>query len=287
MTSTHLNIGLGVLAFLFVMSSCSNCSRRSSYRSNYNVTVQQTIGQDAASGLDLQAVGELVKRAKTGEAFERMLNDSSVGINNLDLDENGAVDYIKVTEYGSGTQRGFSLTVDLADGQTQEVATIEIEKTSDGRAHIQSYGNQHLYGSGYYYHSHTSLTNVLLISYLFSSHRPYYSPWGYGRYPSAYRSYPSRSYDSYRSDMRRTTSGSSYTKASASSLSSSSTSPNATKNATNIKAPLKSPTTAQKSFQARNPSKTIRSGGFGSRSTRSSSPSVRTSRTSSYRGGGK
>lgn len=287
MTSNHLNIGIGVLAFLFVISSCSNCSRSSSRSNNYNVTVQQTITQDAASGLDLQAVGELLKRAKTGGEFEQMLNDSSVGINNLDLDENDAVDYIKVTEYGTDNQRGFSLTVDLADGQTQEVATIEIEKTSDGRAHIQTYGNQHLYGSGHYYHRHTSLTDVLLVSWLFSSHRPYYSPWGYGRYPNTYRSYASRNYDSYRSDMRKTTSNSGYTKATASSLSSSSASPNATKSANNIKAPLKSPTTAQKSFQTRNPSKTIRSGGFGSSSSRSSSPSVRTSRTSSYRGGGK
>jgi hypothetical protein len=226
---------------------------------------------------------------KTGEEFERSLNDPNTRINNLDLDENDQVDYIKVTEYGSDNLRGFSLTVDLADGQTQEVATIEIEKTSDG-ANIQSHGNQQIYGSNHYYRSHSSLTDVLLVSWLFSGSRPYYgSPWGYGHYPSYYNSYPTRGYDSYRADMSRTTSNSSYTRASSSTLSKSIDSPNASKNATNIKAPLKSPTTAQKSFQARNPSKQIKSGGFGSKTTsaKTSSPSVRQSTTSSYRSGGK
>lgn len=295
MNSNYLKLGLGLFALLFILSSCTNCSRKSNYsnRNNYNVTVQQTIAQDAASGLDLQAVGELVKKAKTGEDFERLLNDSTVGINNLDLDEDDKVDYINVTEYGDGNLKGFSLTVELAGGQTQEVATIEIEKTNDGYAGVQTYGNSHIYGNNHYYHSRTSLTDVLLISWLFSANRPFYSsPWSYGNYPGSYRSYPTRGYDSYRGDMNRTTQNSNYTRSTSSKLSKATTSPNASKNASNIKAPLKNPTATQKSFQARNPSKKIKSGGFGSKTStsssfRKSSPSVRSSSTSSYRGGGK
>jgi hypothetical protein len=58
MNTSLLKIGLGLLAVLFIISSYSNCSRKSSYGDNYNVSVQQTITKDAASGLDLQAVGE-------------------------------------------------------------------------------------------------------------------------------------------------------------------------------------------------------------------------------------
>ncbi|MCH6255629.1 hypothetical protein MLD52_03660 [Puniceicoccaceae bacterium K14] len=294
MNKTILQIGLGLFAFLFVISSCSNCSRKStnSYGNNYNVSIQQTITQDAASGLDLKAVGELVKKVKTGEEFERSLNDPSTGINNLDLDENNQVDYINVTEYGSTDIRGFSLTVDLAAGETQEVATIEIEKTANG-ANVQTHGNRHLYGNNYYYRSQTSLTDVLLISWLFSSNRPFYSsPYGYGNYPNDYRSYTPRSYDNYRRDMSKTTSSSTYTPSNSSTLSKEVASPNATKTASNIKAPLKSPTTAQKSFQARNPSKQVKSGGFGKKTTSTAksssySPTVRKSTTSSFRGGGK
>ncbi|MCF7762418.1 MAG: hypothetical protein K9N62_01965 [Verrucomicrobia bacterium] len=284
------NFGIGVIVVLVVLSNLRSCTSRSSarYGDNYNVTVQQTVTQDAAAGLDLQAVGELVKRAKTGEEFERLLNDASTGVNNLDLDEDGKVDFVKVTEYGSGTVKGFSLTVDLAEGQTQEVATIEIEKTSDGQANLQTYGNPAMYGSNHYYHSQTSLTDLLLVGWLFSANRPFYSsPWGYNNHPTDYRPYTTRSYDAYRSDVSRTTSRSNWNRANASTLTSKPASPNAGKSAANIKAPLKSPTTSQKSFQARNPSKQVQSGGFGSKTVSRPSPTVRSSRTSSFRSGGK
>lgn len=287
-----LKIGLWAFVLIIVFSSFRTCSSTSRYGDSYNVSVQQISGADAASGLDLQAVGALVKKAKTGEEFERLLNSPSVGLNNLDLDENGAVDYIKVTEYGSGNIKGFSLTVDLADNQTQEIATIEIEKTADGRAHLQTHGNRSIYGSNHYHHSSFGITDVILLSWLFNSNRSYYSsPWGYNRYPDYYGRYQPSSYDNYRQRTRSATSGSSWTSSKTPTVSSTTTSPNAGKSAANIKAPLKSPTTSQKSFQARNPSKTVRSGGFGKKTTSSSSskssPSVKRTTSSSYRGGGK
>ena len=53
---------------------------------------------EAADGLDLQAVAELFKDAKDLEAFEKSLNDPEIGVNNLDLDDNGDVDFIRVME---------------------------------------------------------------------------------------------------------------------------------------------------------------------------------------------
>lgn len=280
-----LQLGVGAFVLLVLFSSFRSCSSSSRYGDTYNVSVQQIAGADAASGLDLQAVGALVKQAKTGEEFERLLNTPSVGLNNLDLDEDGAVDYLKVTEYGSGNVKGFSLTVDLAPGETQEVATIEVEKTADGRANVQTHGNRNIYGSNHYYHNSFGVTDFILLSWLFNSNRPYYSsPWGYNSYPSYYGRYQPSSYDRYRQRTRSVNSGTSWSSANRSTVSSTTTSPNAGKTATNIKAPLKSPTTSQKSFQARNPSKTVRSGGFG---RTSSSPSLRSSSSSSFRSGGK
>ncbi|MDQ8201166.1 hypothetical protein QEH56_23575 [Pelagicoccus enzymogenes] len=283
-----LQIGVGAFILLVLFSSMRSCSSSSRYGDTYNVSVQQIAGADAASGLDLQAVGSLVKQAKTGEEFERLLNTPSVGVNNLDLDEDGAVDYIKVTEYGTGNVKGFSLTVDLANNQTQEVATIEIEKTADGRANVQTHGNRNIYGANHYYHSSFGLTDFLLLSWLFNSNRPYYSsPWGYNSYPSYYGRYSPSSYDNYRQRTRNVTSSSTWSSSNTSTVSSTATSPNAGKTADNIKAPLKSPTSSQKSFQARNPSKTVRSGGFGRTSTSTSSPSVKRTTSSSFRSGGK
>jgi len=67
-----------------------------------------------------------VKTAKDGEHLEKLINDKDTGVNNLDLDEDGKVDYIKVTEYGNDNSKGFSLTVEPSKGEEQEVATARI-----------------------------------------------------------------------------------------------------------------------------------------------------------------
>ena len=100
--------------------------------------------ETAADGLDLQAVGAVLKKAKDAEEFEKLLNDPNVGVNNLDLDENDLVDFIKVTEYGNESVKGFSLTTETATDQEQEIATIEIEKTSNQEADVQIHGNRQI-----------------------------------------------------------------------------------------------------------------------------------------------
>lgn len=274
---------------IICLSVISNCGRsRSSSRDSYNVTIQQTTVSDAAAGLDLVAVGELVKNVTDAESFERSLNDPAEKINNLDLNEDGKTDYIEVTEYGSGNIRGFSLTSQLADGQEQEIATIEIEKNANGYANVQTHGNQQIYGNNHYYHSRVSMTDMLIVGWLFSGNRSYYSsPWGYGHYPTYYRPYNSRSTQSYQRDISNRVNNSTMQRSSASTLSTAVSSPNANKTASNIKAPLRSPSTSQKSFQTRNPSKTLASGGFGRTKTSSapSRPSVRSTSGSSSRSG--
>jgi len=243
----------------------------------YNVNVQSNI--NASDGLDLKAVGPLLKKAKNAEELEKLLNDSSVGVNNLDLDEDDKVDYINVTEYGEGNSRGFSLSVKMGQGDdTQEIATIELKKKGD-QADIQITGNQQIYGHNHYYHSNwNSLGSIFLMSYLFRPHPFYYSPWRYGYYPSYYSSYRRVPHSTYRnrgsvkatSTMRKSTKNRS---------NSNLKSPNSGKSSSKVRATLKNPTNSQKSFQTRNPSKRIRSGGFG----RSSRSSVR--RSSRSRGG--
>jgi len=283
-----LQFGLAAFVVLFLFSSFKSCSSNSRYGNSYNVSVQQIATVDASRGLDLRAVGELVKKAQNGREFERLLNDKNIALNNLDLDEDGSVDYIKVTEYGSGNVKGFSLTVDLPANQTQEIATIEIEKASSGNANMQMRGNQHIYGHNHYYHSSFGLTDFLILSWLFSDNRPYYSsPWGYNNYPGYYGRYAPSSYDNYRRKAGSVIPSSTYTSSTSPKIESATKSPNAGKTADNIKAPLKNPTTSQKSFQSRNPSKQVRSGGFGRPSSSSPKPSLRSSSTSSFRSGGK
>jgi hypothetical protein len=228
----------------------------------------------AADGLDLRAVGELVKKAREAEDFEKLLN-SPGGVNNLDLNEDGQVDFIHVTEYGNEQAKGFSLTVQPAAGETQEVATIDIAKEGQ-KAEVEVNGNQQIYGHNQSYRYSSPLTSFLLMSYLFSPHRMFFSPWSYGYYPGGYSPYRPVPMNTYRSRASTINRSSTAQKTSSSRISNKSVSPNQNKSAgRGIRAPLKNPNRSQKSFQARNPSKQARAaGGFG-RSMRPSRPSVR------------
>ncbi len=262
--------------FFFIIVVWSFCTDSS--EEYYDVNVQTLV--PANEGLDLKAVGSLLKKADTGEEFEQLLNSPAEGVNNLDLDQDGTVDYISVTEYGNDKIKGFSLATQPASGEVQEIATIEVEKAAD-QANVEVKGNEQIYGSNHYYRSSFGLGELLILSWMFNN-RPYYrSPWGYGSYPSWYGRYSTVPSSTYQRNMGRYTSSSSYRGASSSSLSSNVKSPNAGKTATSVRAPLKNPTASQKSFQTR-ANKNVRSGGFG-RSGRSSS-SLRSS--SSRRSGG-
>lgn len=248
---------------------------------NYNVNVVQSV--DAAKGLDLQAVGDLLSKAPNTKEFERLLNDVSTGVNNLDLDANGKVDYIKVSEFGDTRNadksrvQGFSLTTELEGGQVQELATIKVEKQGDGTAKVESHGSEAVYGRQHYHHSTWSpgFGTGLMMGYLFAPRMPYMSPWGYGHYPSYYSGYPPMSQRAYDQRSASARSSGRYTSGRQSRLSSSASSlrsPNAGRNASNVKAPLRQPTTSQRSFQSKQRSSAKRSGGFGrSRSVRTGS----------------
>ncbi len=284
-----LFFGIAIFAFY---RSCTS-SDDANDKARYDVTVNQ-VQVSADKGLDLKAVGEVLKKAKDAAEFEALLNSPDSQVNNLDLNEDGKVDYIKVTEFGDEKVKGFSLTTELGPDDVQEIATIKIEKRPDakGEADVQYHGNPNIYGQGYYYRSHWSpgLGTGLMLGYLWGGHRSYYSPYGYNRYPSNYRSYPTTTPSRYAGRWQGRT-GSNYGASTKSGMGAGVNSPNAGRTSNNVKAKLKNPTASQKSFQTRSRAAATRSGGFGrsSSSTRStgSSSSVRGRSSGSRFSGGK
>jgi hypothetical protein len=263
-------IALGIFCFWTIFFKDSD---------NYDVKVQTNV--QASDGLNLKLIGPLLKKAKDAEGLEKLLNDPSEGVNNLDLNEDEKVDYINVTEYGEGNNRGFSLTTDMGGGEVQEIATVQIEKKGDN-ADVQVQGNRQIYGNSNYYHSHMpGIGTYLLMSYMFRPHPFYYSRWGYGYYPPYYRSYGRVSHGAYSSRTANARNNSNFSKSRTNKMNSKITSPNKGKSSSKVRAPLKNPTKSQKSFQKRNPSKRVRSGGFG----RSSRGSVKRSSSGRSRGG--
>jgi len=100
----------------------------------------------AGDNFSLQGAMELFKKAKSPEAFETALNNEKNSVNNLDLNEDGRTDFIKVKDLGESKSRVFVLQVDLNARETQDVAVITIEKTAEETAMIQIKGAEELYG---------------------------------------------------------------------------------------------------------------------------------------------
>ncbi len=140
---------------------------------------------EAAEGLNLHAVAELFKDTKDLEAFEKTLNDPDIGVNNLDLDDNGEVDFIRVVEQADEDVRLIILQAALGENEFQDVATIEIEKNGEETYNMQIRGNEVIYGVDYYVAPvHVHIHTWPIFSWLYHPHHhPYISVFHYHRHP--------------------------------------------------------------------------------------------------------
>ncbi len=273
------NILIAVFVF-FVLTQFfgSGCQQKPKTQLETRTTEQvHAFAKDAAKGLDLKAVSALALRCRDAKTFEEKLNSYGEGVNNLDLNQDGNVDFIAVTEFGSGTERGFSLTTHPALGEEVELATIHFHQ-SEEKVEVEAQGSRAFYPNQHVYRSSFGLTDALLLHYIFSDHGHYRGGWGYGRYPSSYgRGWRTRSEEEYQTSSsgsygRSTTSakdGKAVLKpASSASQTPKAVSPNQAKTVTRAKS-ITSPTSSQKSFTTRSSSKPVSSGGFGRTSSSS------------------
>ena len=154
---------------------------------------------EAAEGLDLTALGELFRNSETIEDFEMTLNDPETGINNLDLNNDGFVDFIRVIDESYGDVHILVLQVPLSEVEFQDVATIEIERVGD-EYNMQIHGNEVIYGYDYYVEPvrvHVHLWPIIVWIYR-PYYRPYRSAYYWGFYPHWWRPYQPVLFSAYR-----------------------------------------------------------------------------------------
>ena len=99
--------------------------------------------------LNLYAVLDVFKKSHTLEEFERVLNDKSSNINNLDLNNDNIIDYIEVKSYKTGNFHSIILRVAINSKEYQDVAVIEVTKNTSGKVIVQIIGDEDLYGKDY------------------------------------------------------------------------------------------------------------------------------------------
>lgn len=177
--------------------------------------------------LNLSLVLNLFKQANSVEDFEKQLNDPETKINNLDLDNDGNIDFLRVVDYGKGDYHTIVIQDPVNNAETQDVAIISVQKKNDNVAHIQIIGDEDLYGKNYiiepliennstpapapsttvinnnYYSdpSPEAYVNVWgwpAVSFIFGAYySPWISPWYWGYYPHWWRPWPHVYYSAY------------------------------------------------------------------------------------------
>ncbi len=94
----------------------------------------------------LQGALEMFKQSSSIEEFEKLINTESKNVNNLDLNGDGDIDYVKVIDKAGKDAHAFVLQVAVSETENQDIAVIELEKTGDTTAMLQIIGDEEIYG---------------------------------------------------------------------------------------------------------------------------------------------
>jgi hypothetical protein len=99
--------------------------------------------------LNLYAVMNLFQESETLEGFERNLNAEDSKINNLDLNNDDEIDYIKVIDYVDGEAHTIVLQIAVTEKENQDVAVFTVQKDGNNQVQVQLVGDEELYGKDY------------------------------------------------------------------------------------------------------------------------------------------
>ena len=96
----------------------------------------------------LEGALEMFKTSESLEEFEAKINDENNSVNNLDLNEDGDVDYIRVIDNigEDGVGHAIVLQVPISEDESQDIAVIAVEKVGEEDAVLQIIGDELLYG---------------------------------------------------------------------------------------------------------------------------------------------
>jgi hypothetical protein len=116
----------------------------------------KSVGQDTSTrlnlpgdNLNLYAVLKIFQESETLEIFEKKLNAKENNINNLDLNLDHQIDYIKVKDQVDGNVHNIILQDIVNANEVQDVAVIIVEKIQNNQVQIQIIGDEDLYGKDY------------------------------------------------------------------------------------------------------------------------------------------
>ena len=140
---------------------------------------------DMSFYLDLNAVAAAFAESHSIQDFEQLLNSSRYMINNLDLNRDGWIDYLRVIETCNGYYHALLIQACLAPGVFQDVATLVAERRPDV-LYVEVIGDRYLYGYNYIVRPVFVKRPPMWDIYGRPVYTAWSSPYYYGHFPSYY-----------------------------------------------------------------------------------------------------
>lgn len=156
----------------------------------------------------LEGALELFKKADSPEDFEKLINSENNHVNNLDLNGDGDIDYVRVIDHMDKDVHALVLQVAVSSTENQDIAVLEIEQDGKESAVLQIIGDEEIYGEAVILEPQgdddnikakkgPSLNEEILVvnvwywpsvRYIYAPiYRPWVSPWRWGLYPNWWR----------------------------------------------------------------------------------------------------
>ncbi|MBN2807019.1 MAG: hypothetical protein JXR22_10210 [Prolixibacteraceae bacterium] len=155
-------------------------------RAQETITVSAS-NEDISDHLDLEAVAYLFGESKDLETFEMKLNDPELLYSNLDLNNDGYVDYLRVVEIKEDDVFVITIQAVLGEELYQDVATIDVQVKDKKTVYVQVVGNEYLYGANYIFEPVYVHRPVIYDFFWYPRHVVWVSPWYWSYYPVHYR----------------------------------------------------------------------------------------------------
>ena len=153
--------------------------------------------------LDLQAVATAFSRSDNVSEFEYRLNDNRNMVSNLDLNNDGFIDYLRVDQFYDQGEHIIQVQAVLSRNYHQSVATIFIGRDRYNNEYIQIVGDESIYGYDYVLEP-IFRRRPVIIRWIWDFNSPrYVSPYYWGYYPRHYKVRHRVALPSYHNRVRR------------------------------------------------------------------------------------
>lgn len=139
---------------------------------------------EVSDNLDLRAVASIFGQSANLEDFERRINNPRAQISNLDLNQDGNVDYLRVIEDVNNNSHIVIIQSVLGADIFQDIATVEVQRDFNNQIQVQVVGDHFIYGPNFIYEPIFVSRPVIFNTFWVGNYRPYFSQYYWNYYPT-------------------------------------------------------------------------------------------------------